>query len=54
MNYYANDYRSNKYTYFFWAGLLAIMLVRTFYFGLTYFHFLGGSNYDKHQRKKLI
>ena len=44
MNYFINDSRDERYTYFFWVGLFVVMLLRTFYFGVTYFHFLDDYN----------
>ena len=43
MNFFADD-RDLRFNYFFWIGLLAIMLIRSFYFGITYFNFLDDYN----------
>ena len=44
MNFFAKDHRDIRFSYFFWFGLLLIMLLRSFYFGITYFHFLDDYN----------
>ena len=42
MNFY--DDRDVRFSYFFWIGLLLVMLIRSFFFGITYFNFLDDYN----------
>ena len=44
MDFFPDSNRNTKFNHFFWIGLLIIMLMRTFYFGITYFHFLDDYN----------
>lgn len=44
MKFYTNDNRDIRFNYFFWVGLLIIMLIRSFYFGIEYFNFLDDYN----------
>lgn len=44
MHYFLKDDRDIRFIFIFWIGLLVIMLVRSFFFGITYFHFLDDYN----------
>lgn len=44
MRFFTKDNRDIRFNYFFWIGLLVIMLVRSFYFGIEYFNFLDDYN----------
>lgn len=41
---FTNDNRDIRFSYLFWLGLLIIMIIRSFYFGITYFNFLDDYN----------